>query len=151
VTGADGRIRPQLLAGALALALSPLLILHPVRITGRSMEPLLRDGQVRLALRSWCAGRPRPGQVWIVRTPSGTAVKRLVALPGAEVAIQDGELRVNGQPRPEPYVSHPERGSAGPWFTGPGYFLLGDNRPESHDSRAWGALPAEALEGRILE
>ena len=146
---AEGRISPWLLAGALALALAPLLFLHPVRIEGRSMEPLLHDGDLRLALRSWCSGAPRPGQVWIVRTPTGPAVKRVAAPPEARVAIVDGDLMVNGQLVPEPYVTHPERGSAGPWQTGPGYFMLGDNRPESHDSRAWGPVPGSGMEGRL--
>ncbi len=44
----------------------------------------------------------------------------------------------------------PEPESSGPWSLGQGYFLLGDNRPESHDGRSWGALSAAALQGRIL-
>ena len=141
---------PRLLAPALALVLAPFAFLHPVRIAGRSMEPLLRDGEVHLALRAWCAGRPRPGQVWLAATPSGTVVKRLVAPPGSRVEIRDGELWLDGKYLPEPYVARTERASGGPWDTGGGWFLLGDNRPESHDSRAFGALPAEGLEARVL-
>jgi signal peptidase I len=77
-------------------------------------------------------------------------VKRLVGLPGDRVELRDGGLWINGWLVDEPYVDRPERASSGPWALGPGYFLLGDNRPESHDSRAWGALSAQALEGRIL-
>jgi len=145
----EGRISPWLLAGALALALAPLLALHPVRIQGRSMEPLLRDGDVRMALRPWCAGAPQAGEVWIVRTPTGPAVKRVVALPNTRVELVDGDLRVDGKALAEPYVTHPERGSAGPWETGPGYFMLGDNRPESRDSRAWGAVTGDGMEGKV--
>jgi signal peptidase I len=147
---ADGRISPWLLAGALALALAPLAAVHPVRITGRSMEPLLRNGEVRLALRAWCSGRPAAGEVWLVRAPTGPAVKRLVALPGSRVELREGTLVVDGRTVPEPYVTRPEQGYSGPWSTQAGYFFLGDNRRESHDSRAWGALPLERLEGRIL-
>ena len=139
----------RLLGAALALALSPLLFMHPVRISGRSMEPLLRDGELHLAFRAWCAGPPSPGEVWLIHTATGPAVKRLMALPGSRVEIRDGELQVGGYPVPEPYVTRPERGSSGPWNTGGGYFLLGDNRQESHDSRAWGALPASQLDGRL--
>ena len=145
----EGHPHPWLLAGALALALLPIGFGHPVRISGRSMEPRLRDGDLSFVLRAWCAGPPLPGEIWLIQTPTGPAVKRLVALPASRVEILDGDLLVEGRLVQEPYVTHPERASAGPWNTGDGYFLLGDNRPESHDSRAWGALPARQLEGRI--
>ena len=145
-----GRVQPGLLGPALALALMPLAFFHPVRIVGRSMEPALQSGAVRIALWPWCAGAPAAGQVWLVRGPGGTAVKRLVGLPGDRVELRAGQLWVNGRPVQEPYVAKPEGDSAGPWALGPGYFLLGDNRPESHDSRAWGALSGDTLQGRIL-
>jgi signal peptidase I len=138
------------MAAALALALSPLLAVHPVTIQGRSMEPLLKGGQHRWVLRAWCAGRPAAREVWLVATPTGPAVKRIVALPGSRVELQDGHLRVDSQPIEEPYVVRGERASGGPWATGAGYFLLGDNRPDSHDSRAWGPVPAASLQGRVL-
>jgi signal peptidase I len=77
-------------------------------------------------------------------------VKRLVALPGSRVELQNGELRVQGIRVEEPYVALVERGYSGAWDTGAGYFLLGDNRRESHDSRAWGSLAADRLEARLL-
>ncbi|BDU75393.1 signal peptidase I [Mesoterricola sediminis] len=139
-----------LAAGALALGLAPLAFVHPVRVAGRSMEPRLRDGDVRLVLRAWCAGRPAQGELWLAAAPGGTVVKRVVALPGSQVELRDGEVWIDGAYRPEPYVAQTDRETAGPWRTGDGYFLLGDNRGESRDSRAWGPLPAAALEGRIL-
>lgn len=138
------------MAAALALALTPLLFLHPVKVSGRSMEPLLQNGELRWVLRSWCAGGPAPGQIWVVRTPGGTAVKRLVAGPGTRVELRDGDLWLDGKPVEEPYVARSERAAGGPWDTGSGFFLLGDNRPESQDSRTWGALPASSLQGRLL-
>jgi signal peptidase I len=144
-------IQRRLLAAAFALVLVPFAFVHPVRISGRSMEPLLRDGEVRLALRAWCAGRPRLGQVWLAATPGGTVVKRLVAPPGSRVELRDGELWINGKYLPEPYLARTERASGGPWQTGEGWFLLGDNRTESHDSRAFGPLSAMALEARLLD
>jgi len=143
-------IRAWLPAAALALALAPLAALHPVRIEGRSMEPLLHSGELRLALRAWCAGPPRTGQVWLLATPSGTAVKRLVAPPGSHVEIRDGELWIDGRYVPEPFLTRTDRASAGRWETGPGWFALGDNRPDSYDSRAWGPVAGERLEGRVL-
>jgi len=140
----------RLLGAALALALAPLAFLHPVRVHGRSMEPRLRPGSVCFALRPWCAGPPAAGQIWLVETPGGTAVKRLVGLPGDRVELRRGDLWVNGSRVDEPYLDRSERESAGPWAAGAGYFLLGDNRPESRDSRAWGRLSGSGLRGRVL-
>jgi signal peptidase I len=143
-------MRPWVPGAALALALSPFLFIHPVRISGRSMEPGLKPGDIRLVLRAWCAGTPRPGQVWLLAAPSGKAVKRLVALPGSHVEFRGGDLWVDGKRALEPYVAWPEQDGRGPWETGGGCFFLGDNRPESQDSRSWGALPPESREGRLL-
>jgi signal peptidase I len=143
-------VRAWHLGAALALALTPLAFLHPVRIAGRSMAPGLRPGAVRLALRAWCAGSPAPGQIWLVRVPGGTAVKRLVGLPGDRLEMRDGCLWRNGERVPEPYAADLDREPGGPWFDGPGYFLLGDDRGGSHDSRAWGPLPPGTLVARIL-
>jgi signal peptidase I len=140
----------RVLAAALILGMAPLALVHPVRISGRSMEPLLRDGDLHVALRAWCAGRPLPGQIWLASTPSGTVVKRLVAGPGSRVELRDGRLRINGAAVDEPYVDHPEP-AAGAWDTGQGWFLLGDNRPASHDSRAYGPVPPGNLEARLLK
>lgn len=114
------------------------------------MEPGLDSGAVRLALRAWCAGTPRSGQVWLVATPAGTVVKRLVAGPGARVELREGTLWVDGRLIPQPQVRFADHATGGPWATGQGWFLLGDNRPLSHDSRAYGPVPPSALEARIL-
>jgi signal peptidase I len=143
-------IRAWHLGAALALALTPLAVLHPVRIAGRSMAPRLQPGDVCLALRAWCAGPPASGQIWLVRVPGGTAVKRLVGLPGDRLEVRDGRLWRNGARVDEPYAAEGDRDPGGPWFDGPGYFLLGDNRGQSHDCRAWGPLAAGDLLARLL-
>jgi len=136
---------------ALALALSPLAFLHPVRIQGESMVPTLRDGELHFALRAWCSSPPKPGQIWLVRTPEGDAVKRVLALPDQDLVLRRGEFQRDGHPLAEPYVQYPEPGEGGPWAAGKGYLVLGDNRPASRDSRAWGALPREAFESRVIK
>jgi signal peptidase I len=134
---------------ALALALSPLAVVHPVRVSGKSMEPTLIDGSLHLALRSWCAGTPVRGEVWLLEGPSGPVIKRVIGLPGDHLEQRDGELFLNGPRMDEPYVRRIDQGDAGPWEAGEGYLLLGDNRRESQDSRAWGALPRSAFLARI--
>ena len=102
-------------AAALALAILPLAFIHPLRIVGHSMEPALGPGSVRLALRAWCAGSPKRGEVWLVEAPEGgPAVKRVVGLPGerleqrtARSISTDGDCRspisnssIKGMPAP---------------------------------------------------
>ena len=137
-------------AAALALALLPLAFLHPVQVVGRSMEPALEPGSLHWALRAWCAGAPRRGQVWLFDGPGGPAVKRVVGLPGERLEQRDGELYLEGARMQEPYLSQFDRGDAGPWQTGAGYLMVGDNRPASQDGRAWGPTPRAALRGRLL-
>lgn len=135
---------------ALALALSPLLVLHPVRVSGQSMEPTLADGELRWALRAWASGTPQRDEIWVVAGPQGPAIKRVLGLPGDIVVWRGPELLINGRPHQEPWVAHPERTAQGQKACGSGYLVLGDNRTASQDGRSWGAMPASALRERIL-
>lgn len=143
-------MKPWIPTAALTLALSPLVFVHPVRICGRSMEPALRDGDVRFALRAWCAGKPAEGDIWLVRTPEGAAVKRVVGLPGSHLEQHAGRLFQAGRPIDAPYTIRPDHGP-GTWEAGRGYLVAGDNRPLSRDSRAWGPLAAQSFQGRIVQ
>jgi signal peptidase I len=142
--------RLWLYGSALAIALSPLAAIHPLKVDGHSMEPGLRDGQLVWVLRPWCAGPPRRGQVWEAEGPDGPAIKRIIGLPGEKVSEKGGDLWIGGARLHEPYVAQVDATDGGPWLCGSGYLLLGDNRPRSEDGRAWGPLPEAALRGRIL-
>jgi signal peptidase I len=143
-------VKPWIPLAALALALSPLAVVHPVRVAGHSMEPTLRDGDLRWVLRAWACPAPRRGEVWVVTGPEGEAVKRVLGLPGETVAWNGPDLRVDGHTLDEPWVVHPERGGEGSLDCGGGYLLLGDNRPASLDGRTWGPLPLRMLQARVL-
>jgi signal peptidase I len=143
-------MRPWIPLAALGLTLSPLLIVRPVRVAGRSMEPALHDGDLRWALRAWASPAPRRGEVWVVEGPQGSSVKRVLGQPGEAVTWQGPDLWINGQRLDEPWVVFPERSGAGRLFCGDGYLVLGDNRPDSQDGRSWGEVPRKALQGRIL-
>ena len=135
---------------ALALALSPLVVVHPVRVSGRSMEPALAAGDLRWALRAWASHGPRRGEIWVVATPLGSSVKRVLGLPGETLTWRGPDVWINGQWLEEPWVVHPERNGAGEQACGSGYLVLGDNRPASQDGRTWGPVSAKAMRGRIL-
>jgi signal peptidase I len=135
---------------ATVLACSPLAFLHPIRVKGGSMEPTFKDGQITFALWSWCSGKPGLGEIWVFNGPEGTAIKRVIALPGQELEQRNGYLLREGQLVEEPYVLSRGTGNSGPWNAQDGYLLLGDNRPQSRDSRSWGPVQKPALKGRII-
>ncbi len=143
-------MRPWIPLAALALTLSPLAVVHPVRVSGHSMEPALTDGDLRWALRAWASHPPRRGEIWVADGPQGSSVKRVLGLPGDTVSWQGPDLWINGQRLDEPWVTHPERTGEGQQVCGDGYLVLGDNRPDSQDGRSWGAFPGKAMRGRIL-
>ena len=135
---------------ALSLTLSPLLVVHPVRVSGHSMEPTLHDGDLRWALRPWASHAPLRGEIWVVEGPQGSSVKRVMGFPGEVATWQGPDLFINGQRLDEPWVIHPERSGEGHLACGTGYLVLGDNRPASQDGRSWGAVTEKSLRGRLL-
>ena len=135
---------------ALTLTLSPLVVVHPVWVSGHSMEPALADGDLRWALQPWASHAPRRGEIWVVEGPQGPSVKRVLGLPGESVAWKGPDLWINGQRLDEPWVVHPERSGEGRQECGEGYLVLGDNRPESQDGRSRGAIPTAWMRGRVL-
>jgi signal peptidase I len=80
-------------------------------------------------------------------------IKRVVAVPGDSVAFTpNGNLVLNGQQQEEPYILECPGGCGLPVpavVPSDHYFLAGDNRPESSDSRFWGAVPREAIDGQV--
>ncbi len=110
---------------------------------------------------------PRRGEIIVFKTPAaaqlkcgagGTFVKRLIGLPGDTVEVKlrsgDGYVTINGKPLKEPYIEKARRGavgSFGPIRVKPGnYFMMGDNRSQSCDSRLWGTVPRENLIGKVF-
>jgi signal peptidase I len=151
-------------------------VAKPYRIPTPSMEPTLHCAKPV----AFCQGRfsdrvianrlayrfaePKRGQIVVFRAPEtaqrcgpsdggSTFVKRIVGLPGELVSERDGVIHVNGDRLVEPYVDPSLRGhESGRWprLAPDHYFVLGDNRIRSCDSRIWGAVPRGNLIGPVL-
>ena len=95
---------------------------------------------------------PRRGEVIIFEFPNNPErdfVKRIIGLPGETVEILRGQVRIDGEHLDEPYITNPDRTNMRPVTVPPDrYFVLGDNRRASHDSRDWGPVPVENLIGK---
>ena len=145
-------------AGLVVLLAGPvrIYVAEPFAIPSESMEPTLRPGDhVLVEKLSYRFDSPRRGDLVVFKAPGGgsLAVKRIVGLAGDRVAIEDGVLTIDGQPRDEPYVDLRRVDSVyfGPVVVPPGeVFVLGDNRSDSTDSRDYGAVPRRSLIGRVL-
>jgi signal peptidase I len=158
--GGAARLPVRVIApGLVVLALLAVVLvtaLEPLRVTSRSMSPTLGTGDQVLVDK--LTGRWRPpavGDVVVFRDPVGDAlvVKRVVALAGQTVGIEDGELVVDSVVRREPQVDVSRIDSTyfGPVTVPPdAVFVLGDNRAESIDSRTFGAIPVGDLVGRVI-
>lgn len=152
-----------LTAAALGLALR-CFVLQFTFVRGRSMQPTLHNGDVLLVLRlPALLGRIRRGDVVICRYPGQcwrgirwlprSFVKRVAALPGDMLEMHQGTLYIGGEPVTEAFLD-PElcrfSRSISPRTLGPEeYFVLGDNRDHSRDSRSVGALSRNAVTGRV--
>jgi len=127
------------------------------RVQGTSMEPLLQDGE-RIVVNKFVY-RFRPierGDVvvfWYPRDPSVSFVKRVIALPGDRVEIRSGQLLINGVVVEERYLPESFRDSDShpPLEVRKGYYyVLGDHRRSSNDSRSWGEVPEKYIYGRAV-
>jgi signal peptidase I len=127
------------------------------RVQGTSMEPLLEDGE-RIVVNKFVY-RFRPidrGDVvvfWYPRDPSVSFIKRVVGLPGDTVEIRSGRVFVNGAAVDERYLppAFRDADSLPPTEVRRGYyFVLGDHRRSSNDSRSWGEVPERYIYGRAV-
>jgi signal peptidase I len=119
------------------------------------MEPRIHSGEfVLINTLAYRFGAVRRGDVVAFghNSPTPTTyLKRIVGLPGERVAIDHGIVRIDGKVLEEPYVRFRDDQSR-PAMTVPAaaYYVLGDNRANSDDSRAWGSLPARDVIGKAV-
>jgi signal peptidase I len=138
---------------------------QPVVVSGPSMSPTVTNNDYLVALRyPYYLHNPARGDIVIMESPynSGTDfIKRVVGLPGETVLIKSGTVYVDGRVLCEPYL---RPGVDGVWsantnwpadghayhLSSTQYFVMGDNRDNSSDSRVWGFVDLELVKGRAL-
>jgi signal peptidase I len=163
------------IVGAIAIVLAiKAWVVNPYRIPSSSMEPTLHCAKpgsecearfsdrvlaCRFCYRFW---NPKRGDVVVFHTPplaaarcgaGGTFVKRLIGLPGDRWEERGGYVYINGKRLDEPYIHADRRDSRtiAPIQIRKGqYFMMGDNRVSSCDSRAWGTVPHRNLIGKVF-
>lgn len=137
-----------------------LFVAQPFIVSGESMYPTFKNGEYLIVDElSYRFSQPQRGDVVIFRyprDPSEFFIKRIIGLPGETVTISGGVVSITKTDGStvaltEPYVKNLGNGRDAVYEVSAGnYFVMGDNRPESSDSRIWGLMPVDNLIGRAI-
>jgi signal peptidase I len=134
-----------------------VFLYQPVKVEGTSMLPELRD-QERIFVNKFVyrieeINRRDIVVFWYPKDPSKSYIKRIVGMPGDTVEIIDGAVYINEQRLTESYVDSRfiDDRTYPPVYVEPGhYYVLGDHRNQSNDSRMWGLVPAKYIYGKAV-
>ena len=146
------RLTYEAAIGVLLALLLRFFVCMLVRVKGKSMMDTLQDGDFMLALRYGLFGDVRRFDVVICRYPGGKGyfVKRVVGLPGERVSMEEGALCIDGEVVAEDFPLRKSlRGFEERTLGADEYFVMGDNRPCSHDSRRIGPISRSAIHARV--
>jgi len=147
------RLLATLKVGAVLLVLYGLVFNFSV-VRGSSMSPGIHDCyRILVNHLSYLLQSVHRGDIVVLRYPLDPRldyIKRVIGLPGDLVRIHAGFVSVNGEVLEEPYISEPDpRGDTLVHVEPEHYFVMGDNRPHSSDSREFGLVPRENLVGKV--
>ncbi len=149
----------DLVFALLVIALVLVFVVQPVKVEGTSMLPRLHDGERIFVNKLVYYDIPEleRGDIvvfWFPDDPTKSYIKRVIGLPGETVHVRDGRVFVNGRELQEPYLDpgrNVTRGTEQPVLVKQHYFfVMGDNRDNSSDSRAWGLVPEKYIYGKAL-
>ncbi len=149
--------RDFLFAATVALMIV-IFVIQPVKVEGTSMLPKLHDGE-RIFINKFIyqfesINRGDIVVFWYPKNPSQSFIKRVIGVPGDEIRITNGKLYINNSYVSEPYLSAEYTSNVMPnryWIVDEHhYFVMGDNRDASNDSRAWGLVPEKYIYGKAI-
>ena len=152
------RVWARDLVVALGLAMIIIVFFYqPVKVEGTSMAPLLSD-QERIFINKFVyhfepVGRGDVVVFWYPLDRTKSFIKRVVGLPGDEVEIRRGRVYINGKTLEEPYVpsQYIDTAAYGPvQIPRDEYFVMGDHRISSNDSRIFGPVPSAFIYGKAV-
>lgn len=134
-------------------------VVQPFLVSGGSMESTFSNGDyVLIDQLTYRFRGPERGEVIVFKNAEGTYfIKRVIGLPGDTVKVADGSVRISNKENPEGYVLDeqylpaglPTAGAADVTLGDEEFFVMGDNRPYSYDSRSWGAIDGEEIVGIV--
>lgn len=135
-----------------------LFVLEPHNVSGDSMDPTFANKDYVLVDKiSYRFQAPKRGDVVVFNPPEtlenkSRFIKRIIAIPGDTVEVKEsGQAYVNGSPVTENFVKFPSPKTASSTTLAAGeYFVMGDNRFVSYDSRYWGPITKSEIQGRVL-
>lgn len=136
-----------------------LFVFQPFLVRGASMEPSFHNWDYLVVDEiSYRFRAPARGEVIVFKfpdDPSQRYIKRIIGLPGETVKVEDGQVAVfRGEERidldEKTYIASDTPGSIQITLPENGYFVMGDNRHYSSDSRSWGTLPEDLIIGRVF-
>ena len=149
-------LRDILFAFAIAIFIV-IFVVQPVKVEGTSMQPQLVDQERifvnRFIYRFTDVCRGDVVVFWYPRDRSKSFIKRVLGIPGDELEIRNGTVYINGSEIPEPYLESDFRDhkSFHKVIIPPGqYFVLGDHRNSSNDSRSWGFVDRRLIYGKAI-
>lgn len=123
---------------------------HPVIANGSSMEPTIHDGCVYVTNADFSERDLVYGTIVVVKRPDGLLlIKRIEGCPGDKIRIENGILYRNGQAVNETFPAMEDAGMYAREMQLDGYFVLGDNRNHSNDSRAFGCVALDDIRSII--
>ena len=143
----------------LALTLVIFVVIHftvqNFMIDGPSMQPSLMNNQYVLVNKvAYLFHAPERGDVIVFHWPVDTnkdLIKRVIGVPGDVIVIDSKTVRVNGVLLNEPYIMAPANPTGNTWVVPANeYFVMGDNRLVSDDSRDWGFVPGSYIVGKAV-